>query len=226
METTMTTATDHTITDRKDPWYHKVLQLWQKTGPRLSRYRMYHDIEATLKDMTWPEPYQQIAGLKLLAISGSGDLTRLLHLPAHVTHSVFPKESILALTDHHQPDTYDYLMCDQVLEHVQGNMQQAVDECWRVLKPGGVCVLTTCLLQELHGLPHDYWRVTPNGLKYLFRDWREIVVASSWGNRIATLPFLGLRYIKVPHAKWHPLRKLAMWNETAAPVMTWIVVRK
>lgn len=217
MTATVVATKPHTLTDRKTPWYHRVLQCGLKTGVRLSRYRMYHDIRGVLDAL----PY---VGPRLLAISGSGDLTRLLSQPVSVHHSCYPQESILALP--HAGNTFDYFMCDQVLEHVAGNPQQAVDETRRVLKPGGIAVLTTCLLQELHGLPHDYWRFTPNGLRYLFRDWSEIVAFGSWGNRIATLPFLGLRYIAVPHAKWHPLHRLAMWNEPAAPVMTWVVGRK
>jgi SAM-dependent methyltransferase len=193
----------------------KLSTLGCETGFHLTRYRMYHDISASLQALP-------VVGDKILAISGSGNLMRLLkHPEPKVTHSVYPHESILALP--HATDTFDYFMCDQVLEHIEGSPQQAIDETRRVLKPGGIAVHTTCLLQELHGLPHDYWRFTPNGLKYLFREFSEIVVASSWGNRIA---FFALRYLPVPHAKWHPLHKLAMWNEPEAAMATWIIARK
>jgi 2-polyprenyl-3-methyl-5-hydroxy-6-metoxy-1,4-benzoquinol methylase len=37
-------------------------------------------------------------------------------------------------------NTFDYLLCTEVLEHVEGD--DAVKECYRVLKPGGVALIT------------------------------------------------------------------------------------
>ena len=39
-----------------------------------------------------------------------------------------------------KPDTFDYLTCSEVLEHIEGN--DVVSECYRVLKPGGVALFT------------------------------------------------------------------------------------
>jgi SAM-dependent methyltransferase len=195
----------------------KLSVLGLETGPHMNRYRMYFDIDQTLARIDKTQ-----LGNNIIAISGSGDLARLLRLPApSVTHAVFPHESILALT--YSDNSFDYYVCDQVLEHVQGDPQQAIDETFRVLKKGGIAVYTTCLLQELHGLPNDYWRFTPNGLRYLFRNFSDIVDCSSWGNRLA---FFGFRYFAVPHAKWHPLHKLAMKNDPISPMMTWIIAKK
>jgi SAM-dependent methyltransferase len=188
-----------------------------ETGHHMNRYRMYHDIEKTLAEVD-----KTGLGGDIVAISGSGDLSRLLKHPApKITHAVYPQETLLGLS--YPDNSFDYVMNDQVLEHVAGDPQKAVDETFRVLKPGGISVLTTCLLQELHGLPNDYWRFTPNGLKYLFRNYSQIISASSWGNRLA---FFAFRYFPVPHAKWHPLHKIAMRNEPEAPMLTWIIARK
>jgi len=40
----------------------------------------------------------------------------------------------------YKSDTFDYLLCTEVLEHVEGDA--AVKECYRVLKPGGVAFFT------------------------------------------------------------------------------------
>ncbi|MEE8470592.1 MAG: methyltransferase domain-containing protein [Dehalococcoidia bacterium] len=37
-------------------------------------------------------------------------------------------------------DTFDYLVCTEVIEHIEGN--KAVRECLRVLKPGGTALMT------------------------------------------------------------------------------------
>lgn len=57
----------------------------------------------------------------------------------------------------------DVVLCTQVLEHVL-DPGSSVAEMARVLKPGGVCVLTTHGTWFYHPDPEDYWRWTPAGL--------------------------------------------------------------
>jgi hypothetical protein len=39
-----------------------------------------------------------------------------------------------------------------------------------VLKPGGICFLTTPFLRPLHEMPNDYFRFTPPGLRQLAKE--------------------------------------------------------
>jgi len=64
---------------------------------------------------------------------------------------------------------FDLVVCTQVLEHVR-NPQQAVDEIYRVLKPGGIVILTTNFHYGLHGAPHDYFRFSRYALDHLFQQ--------------------------------------------------------
>jgi SAM-dependent methyltransferase len=61
---------------------------------------------------------------------------------------------------------YDCVLSTQVLEHVQ-DPAAYLQECHRVLRPGGHLILTTHGLFEDHGCPYDYWRWTVYGLKRL-----------------------------------------------------------
>ena len=61
---------------------------------------------------------------------------------------------------------YDCVLSTQVLEHVE-DPQGYLEECHRVLTPGGHLVLTTHGLFEDHACPYDYWRWTADGLKRL-----------------------------------------------------------
>jgi SAM-dependent methyltransferase len=178
---------------------------------------MYHDIQKALQEVD-----KTALGKEVLSVSRSLALCRLLDLPdANVFDADYPEYDVLNLA--FGDNRFDYLVCDQVLEHVRGDPQRAVDETRRVLRLGGVAIHTTCLLEELHGIPHDYWRFTPYGLRYLFRDFTRVVQAGSWGNKLA---FLGFRYLDVPHAAWHPIRKVAMMNDPESPIVTWIVAQK
>lgn len=65
------------------------------------------------------------------------------------------------------PDaSFDAVLCTQVLEHLQKPLE-CVKEMHRVLKPGGRLFLTVPMAQDEHQTPHDYFRYTSYGLKYL-----------------------------------------------------------
>jgi len=63
---------------------------------------------------------------------------------------------------------FDVVLCTEVLEHLP-EPQQAIDEMFRVLRPGGTLLLTTRFLFPIHDAPHDYFRFTKYGLRYLLR---------------------------------------------------------
>ena len=52
----------------------------------------------------------------------------------------------------------------ETFEHVF-EIRRAFDEVFRVLKPGGLFVVTLPLNFRIHGFPEDYWRMTPACLK-------------------------------------------------------------
>lgn len=65
-------------------------------------------------------------------------------------------------------DAVDVVLCTEVLEHLP-EPQRAIDEMFRVLKPGGTLLLTTRFLFPIHDAPHDYFRFTKYGLRHLLR---------------------------------------------------------
>ncbi len=69
------------------------------------------------------------------------------------------------------PDaSFDVVLCTEVLEHLH-TPEKAIGEFNRVLKPGGVLLLTTRFIYPLHDVPGDYFRYTKYGLKHLLREW-------------------------------------------------------
>jgi hypothetical protein len=72
-----------------------------------------------------------------------------------------------------------------------------------------------------------FWRFTPAALRYLARDFSEILAVDGFGNRsIWFLEWAGLRFYPVPIAKWHPIHRIATRNDPLWPVITWVVARK
>lgn len=65
------------------------------------------------------------------------------------------------------PDaSYDAVICTQVLEHVK-DPRKAISEIIRILKKGGVLILTVPFNGALHASPDDFWRFSPSGLRAL-----------------------------------------------------------
>lgn len=75
--------------------------------------------------------------------------------------------------------------------------------------------------------PNDYWRFTPDALKLLSKKLSRVIDCQGWGNFEAWLLIRdGLRFEGIPHAKWHPLHKLATRNDPDWPIVTWIILEK
>jgi len=64
---------------------------------------------------------------------------------------------------------FDIVLCTEVMEHVP-EPQLFLHEIHRVLKAGGVLIMTVPFLVPLHEEPHDYYRYTVHGLKHLLKN--------------------------------------------------------
>lgn len=190
-------------------------------GAHITRYQMYETLKKVIKDT------DRGAGKKVLSISHSDLLIPCLGIErATIIEANYPEYSATDLSAFSSED-FDFVVSDQVLEHIEGNPQDVFDETFRLLKPGGIAVHTTCFINPIHGWPSDFWRFTPNCLAMLSKRFSEIIELGSFGNRaIWIVDFLGLRWAPVPHAKWHPLHKLATTNQSDWPASTWIVAKK
>ena len=83
-------------------------------------------------------------------------------------------ESVDVVGDAHKlpfkNDEFDVVLCSEVLEHLH-SPEIALLEMKRVLKSGGILILTTRFIYPIHDAPNDYWRFTKYGLRYLLKDW-------------------------------------------------------
>ena len=90
------------------------------------------------------------------------------------------------------PDAdFDFVLCTEVLEHV-ADPWLAVREIRRVLKPGGVALMTSPFMWPWHGSMRyaDFWRFTADGWRVLCRDFATVRVFPQEFHPDAPLPDL------------------------------------
>jgi SAM-dependent methyltransferase len=197
----------------------RLSMLGLKRGPHITRYSMYRSLSEISLQFACKEG-------DVLSISHSLFLCDILGIkPKILEEANYPDSNMLALP--FPEEAFDFVLSDQVLEHVAGSPQQAVNESWRVLRKEGIAVHTTCLINPIHDVPGDYWRFTPNGLKLLSNKFSKILMCEGWGNFDAWFIInKGLRFDGIPHAQWHPLHHIATKNDPLWPIVTWIVAQK
>ncbi len=65
-------------------------------------------------------------------------------------------------------ETFETVLSTQVLEHIP-EPEKMIREVYRVLKKGGIFILTLPQYWRLHEIPHDYFRFTRYGIEYLLK---------------------------------------------------------
>jgi len=189
-------------------------------GPDLLRYTMYRRLLPVLADLAKQTPSVG----RVLCVSGGGQLVKPFSERGwEIVETRFPSVDWKSLPFDDQ--SFDLVLSDQVLEHVDDPFG-CVAEARRVIRPGGLQVHTTCLLNPIHGSPGDNWRFTPNGLRLLFSKEQEIA-AGGWGNPLA--PFVwflpALLFRPTPTSPRHPYNWLATWDVERWLVTTWYIGR-
>ena len=84
-------------------------------------------------------------------------------------------------------ENFDTIISTQLLEHVE-RPWLVIKEIRRILKRGGVCILTAPFINPSHNDPGDYFRYTTSGIKSLFKNENfEIIECDSYGQLFTVL---------------------------------------
>ena len=70
-------------------------------------------------------------------------------------------------------ETFDRVVCNAILEHVSDPLG-SIRELYRVMKPGGQIWVEVPLHQPYHPDPHDYWRVTREGIDSWMGEFQKL----------------------------------------------------
>lgn len=92
----------------------------------------------------------------------------------------------------------DAVICKAVLEHVE-NPIKATEEIYRVLRPGGKCLVYVPFLYSYHahlGVYKDYYRYTLDGLKLLLRKFSAFEYVAVRGRFETIIYLLPIKFIR------------------------------
>jgi SAM-dependent methyltransferase len=66
------------------------------------------------------------------------------------------------------PESIGTVLCLDTLEHVE-YPRRAMEQILKILKPGGVVIISSVMNYPIHDFPYDYWRFTPEAFKSLLQ---------------------------------------------------------
>lgn len=101
-----------------------------------------------------------------------------------------------------ESEVADTVISLSVMEHLR-EPQIFLSEAYRILRPGGTMILQVPFMWWVHEAPHDYFRYTPFGLKYLYEKtgFIDVVVIPQSGfftMWILKFNYFTLRFVKGP----------------------------
>jgi len=192
---------------------------------KYSRYGIYYKIEEYLKTMNLKKGKCLLIGDSLNDKTGKINNTALIDMLPKGCDIIAPGYPEVDIHDMPYADNeFDYVLSDQILEHVE-KPWIAIDEVHRVLKTDGLAIFTSCLIHGIHGVPNDYWRFTPNGLRVLFERFSHIHQADGIGNLLFVIKCLsGQRGIRVLPGT--DMEKETLANDGINLFTVWIIAEK
>lgn len=160
---------------------------------------------------------RQPAGALCLSIGGGPGRSH----PSLVNLNVGPFPNVEVVADAHQlpyaDNSVDAIFCEAVIEHLSRPVK-AVQEMFRVLKPGGMVFAATPFLQAYHGYPHHYQNFTLTGHNHLFSSHGfEISESGVCVGPIYTIFNLTSKFLRYLLPSFVALPLLVIWNLFSLP---------
>ncbi|MEN3186776.1 MAG: methyltransferase domain-containing protein [Atribacterota bacterium] len=121
-------------------------------------------VQVVAEVLPCPEPVYEFGSLQVPGQEGFADLRPFFSGKRYIGCDMRPGPGVDIILNLHHIDLPDavagtVLMVD-TLEHVEFPWK-AMDEVYRILRPGGFVVMSSVMNFPIHDYPFDYWRFTP-----------------------------------------------------------------
>lgn len=164
------------------------------------------------------EPVLEIGSRPAEGQEGLADLRPLLAGREFIGCDIQPGPGVDQVEDAHNLSFADAsvgtVFALDTVEHVADPLR-VLREAERVLRPGGVVVITSHMFMPIHAHPWDYWRFTPEGFGLLLAPFSSrLVLANGWELMPDTVFGIGIK---------GPCEGLSveMFPRTAERIRTW-----
>ena len=153
-----------------------------KASKKLSRNNLESFLLSDLKDITKKKKNPNV-----LFVGAGGALEEFIRQKFQfnlVTIDIDDKRKpdfVMSISDlNFKENAFDLVLMLEVLEHVEQPFN-ASSEILRVLKPGGILLLSTPFTFGIHDAPYDFWRFTKYGLMKIFDRFDELIIKERSG---------------------------------------------
>lgn len=190
--------------------YQDRMRSWLR-GVQWCRIVMNQEVEKFISSLDCPN-------IEALEISGT-ESQRRYNFKSYQSTS-FPDYDVCA--GPMAESRYDLVIAEQVFEHILWP-DRAASNVYKMLRSGGVFVVTTPFLLKVHEIPLDLYRWTERGMRQLLEAAGfDVLRTGSWGNRECLLADMtpGLEWTKYQPGI-HSLR-----NEPQFAISVWAFARK
>lgn len=131
-------------------------------------------VRTVAETLDCPAPIVEIGALQVAGQPYSADLRPLFIGKEYLGCDVRSGPGVDRIEDVHQlsfaSETVGAVLMLETLEHVKNPLLAMAEVC-RVLQPGGLVVISSCMDFPVHEHPADYWRFTPQAFDLLLERW-------------------------------------------------------
>ena len=149
------------------------------------------------------EPIYEFGARQVLGQVGFADLRPIFRGKQYLGADIQPGPGVDVILDLHQiglpAEAAGTVLLLDTIEHVEFP-RKAIEEAHRILKPGGILVISSAMKCRIHGYPRDYWRFTPEGFKSLLKPFAASFVAHA-GRSDFPHTVVGVGFKQSPPAK-------------------------